>query len=137
MLESLKRKRSEEGFTLIELLIVIIILAILAVIVVFAVGTTTTNASIAACKSTVKSVETAVEAFKAQTGTYPKAVVTLTGKKTVTGQTVGPWLRSAPTANKSGHYTVSLVATTGKVNVSIKGGAGTTADGTPNPCTAA
>src|SRR5579862_7912587 len=90
MLEKLKQRRSEEGFTLIELLIVIIILAILAAIVVFAVGTTSKNAAVAACNSTVKSVETAIEAYKAQITTAPEAIGTLT--KTVTGQ--GPWLRS-------------------------------------------
>ena len=73
MLEKLKERKGEGGFTLIELLIVIIILAILAAIVIFAVGTTTKNASVSSCNSTVKSVETAVEAFKAQTGTFPAA----------------------------------------------------------------
>lgn len=71
MWERMKEKRAEGGFTLIELLIVIIILAILAAIVVFAVGSTSKNSIVASCKADAKSVETATEAFKAQTGTWP------------------------------------------------------------------
>jgi general secretion pathway protein G len=74
MWERMQEKRNEGGFTLIELLIVIIILAILAAIVVFAVGTTGKNASAASCEADAKSVETAVEAYKAgPTAVYPAA----------------------------------------------------------------
>ena len=64
-------KRDQGGFTLIELLIVIIILAILAAIVVFAVGSTNTNAIASSCNADAKSVETALEAYKAQISTLP------------------------------------------------------------------
>jgi prepilin-type N-terminal cleavage/methylation domain-containing protein len=74
-LERLHRRRDEMGdeggFTLIELLIVIVILGILAAIVVFAVQNLTTSASQASCGSDYKTVETAVEAYKAQMGNYP------------------------------------------------------------------
>jgi general secretion pathway protein G len=66
VIERLNKRRDEEGFTLIELLIVIVILGILAAIVVFAVGGTGTNAAVAACKSDAASLETALEAYKAQ-----------------------------------------------------------------------
>ena len=119
-LERLKKRRDDEGFTLIELLIVIIILAILATIVIFAVGTTTKNAALASCKSTVKTVQTALEAYKAQTptGTYPATLGALTSAVTTTGTTVGPWLKAAPNTNtatlKSGwaiDYTDALAGT--------------------------
>ena len=97
-LERLKKRRDDEGFTLIELLIVIIILAILATIVIFAVGTTTKNAALASCKSTVKTVQTALEAYKAQaTGKYPTTLTVLKTKTTTT--TTGPWLKSIPNQN--------------------------------------
>ena len=64
-------KRDQGGFTLIELLIVIIILAILAAIVVFAVGNTNTNAIASSCNADAKSVETALEAYKAQIDFVP------------------------------------------------------------------
>jgi general secretion pathway protein G len=66
-----KRASGEGGFTLIELLIVIVILGILATIVVFAVGGVTDKGDAAACKADKKTLETAVEAFRAQTGAYP------------------------------------------------------------------
>jgi prepilin-type N-terminal cleavage/methylation domain-containing protein len=73
-METLTKKRGEEGFTLIELLIVIVILGILAAIVVFAVGTTGSNSAAAACKADAKSVEVALESYKAQNNnTYPSA----------------------------------------------------------------
>jgi general secretion pathway protein G len=143
MLERLKQKRTDEGFTLIELLIVIIILAILAAIVVFAVGTTTKNASVAACKSTAKSVETAVEAYKAQTGAFPASVTVLVTKtKNATGTTVGPWLRQKPpkqTAGSTAKYAIGITATTGKVSVYTPAKTGTahTFDTTAGACSGA
>jgi prepilin-type N-terminal cleavage/methylation domain-containing protein len=118
MLERLKQKRNEGGFTLIELLIVIIILAILAAIVVFAVGTTTTNAKQSACNSDAKSVETAVEAYKAQLGKDPAAMTDLT-----TAGPNGPWLRQIPSATVAQNgYAITLVANTGEVDVDTGGG---------------
>ncbi len=106
MLNRLQEKRDEGGFTLIELLIVIIILAILAAIVVFAVGTTTTNAKASSCNADAKSVETAVEAYKAQQGSYPATMADLT-----TAGPNGPWLRQAPTATLATNgYVISLLA---------------------------
>jgi general secretion pathway protein G len=59
-------KKNESGFTLIELLIVIVILGVLAGIVVFAVGGINDTSKASACKSDVKNVEIAQEAFYAQ-----------------------------------------------------------------------
>jgi general secretion pathway protein G len=66
-----KARREESGFTLIELLIVIVILGVLAGIVVFAVGGITNTGQTAACKADIKTVKTAVEAYRAQSGAYP------------------------------------------------------------------
>jgi general secretion pathway protein G len=65
-------KKNESGFTLIELLIVIVILGVLAGIVVFAVGGINDTSKASACKSDVKNVEIAQEAFYAQS-VAPKA----------------------------------------------------------------
>ncbi|MCU1655546.1 MAG: type pilus assembly protein PilA [Pseudonocardiales bacterium] len=59
-------RKNESGFTLIELLIVIVILGVLAGIVVFAVGAFNNDGKAAACKSDVKNVEIAQEAFYAK-----------------------------------------------------------------------
>lgn len=83
-LERLQRRRGElqereGGFTLIELLIVIVILGILAAIVVFAVQNLGTSSYQATCQSDYKTVETAVEAYKAQMGDYPSGSATAAG----------------------------------------------------------
>lgn len=56
----------EQGFTLVELLIVIVILGILAGIVVFAVGNLTESASTNACGTEADTVQTAIQAYRAQ-----------------------------------------------------------------------
>lgn len=64
-------RRDEHGFTLIELLIVIVILGILAGIVLFAVGGVTNRGNLAACRSDLKTIQVAVEAYRAKNGNYP------------------------------------------------------------------
>ncbi|HVA02372.1 MAG TPA: prepilin-type N-terminal cleavage/methylation domain-containing protein [Acidimicrobiales bacterium] len=125
-LNSLQRmvaKRDQGGFTLIELLIVIIILAILAAIVVFAVGSTNTNAIASSCNADAKSVETALEAYKAQIGSYPSSLSALTSGPTATtingvNETVGPWLKELPATN---NYIISADSA-GVVSVAGPGG---------------
>ncbi len=79
----------EQGFTLVELLIVVVILGILAGIVVFAVGNLTESAGVNGCDTEATTVETAAEAYKADTGAYPTAIGDLTGG-------ADPLLKSAP-----------------------------------------
>ncbi len=124
MIELFKKKRDEEeGFTLIELLIVIVILGILAAIVVFAVGGTGQNAAVAACKADAKSLETALEAYKAQSGsgTFPPSPAANDAKDPgwsallgSGGATNTPYLRSVPSA---AHYTLWWDSSTGAVFV--------------------
>ena len=80
-------KKTDEGFTLIELLIVIVILGILAAVVVFAVGGITDSGQESSCKAELKTLETAIEAYRAQNGTYATSIASLTG---------GEFLRSDP-----------------------------------------
>ena len=144
MLARLKRKRSEEGFTLIELLIVIIILAILAVIVIFAVGSTTKNASIAACKTTVKTVQTAVAAYDTSVGTYPTALATLlvTSVAAQTGGTAGPFLKNLPATGAAlpsgkNYAFTTAVGATGTIYIFAKNHVTSAAATTGTACTAA
>ena len=139
ILQRMVAKRNEGGFTLIELLIVIIILAVLAAIVVFAVGTTTQNAVAASCNADAKSVETAMEAYKAQTGSYPSSVsaahyaIGYAGQRRERdGGTVGS--RLAP---GTGHYSISIDTTGGIYILSTAGGSPNSTnnfDITPSVC---
>lgn len=64
-------RKNESGFTLIELLIVIVILGILAGIVVFSVSGITDRGDKSACKANIATIDVAVEAYYAQSGSYP------------------------------------------------------------------
>jgi prepilin-type N-terminal cleavage/methylation domain-containing protein len=62
--------KQDKGFTLVELLIVIVILGILATVTVFAVTGITNKGKTSACQSDAKTIQTAEEAFSANTGAY-------------------------------------------------------------------
>src|SRR5882757_10494202 len=82
MLKQLRQARqNQSGFTLIELLIVIVILGVLSAIVVFAVGGITDTGKVSACKSDIKTVEVASEAYYAKTGGYATDIATLVTAK--------------------------------------------------------
>lgn len=72
-----RRRKNDDGFTLIELLIVIIILGVLAAIVVFSVRGITNNSKQVACETEIGTVETAIEAFYADTNAYPATIADL------------------------------------------------------------
>lgn len=74
-----RQQRGQGGFTLIELLVVIAILGILAGVVVFAVGNTTDKAQTNACKVERKTILTALEATKGETGAYPASIAVMVG----------------------------------------------------------
>jgi prepilin-type N-terminal cleavage/methylation domain-containing protein len=62
--------KQDKGFTLVELLIVIVILGILATVTVFAVTGITNKGKTSACQSDAKTIQTAEEAYSANTGAY-------------------------------------------------------------------
>jgi len=96
MLERIRTVRAEEsGFTLIELLIVVVILGVLAGIVVFAVQAFNGEGVTAACKSDVKNVEIASEAYYAKVHTYSPDIATLVANN---------YLKEPPGTD---HYTIT------------------------------
>jgi general secretion pathway protein G len=104
MMEAIwKRRNSEEGFTLVELLVVIAILGILAGVAVFAISGTTGQSKTAACKSDLVSVQTASDAFTAQS---PTGAVAANVAALIPG-----YLR-APGPSTTNGYTITLVSGT-------------------------
>ena len=90
--------KQDKGFTLVELLIVIVILGILATVTVFAVTGITNKGKTSACQSDAKTIQTAEEAYSANTGSY-------------TASSVGSRQRR-PHARSSTKFTIALVAAT-------------------------
>jgi general secretion pathway protein G len=72
----------ERGFTLVEMLIVIVLLGVLAGIVVFAVGNATSNAKATGCNAEKRTINEALESYKANTGVYPTAAAAGGGSHT-------------------------------------------------------
>lgn len=66
-----------KGFTLIELLVVIVILGVLAAVVVFSINGITDNSEESACRAQKRTIETAVEAYRAENGSYPTNMAAL------------------------------------------------------------
>jgi prepilin-type N-terminal cleavage/methylation domain-containing protein len=85
MIEQRKRNRGQGGFTLIELLVVIAILAILAGVAIFAVGGLNESADKSACLTEKDTINTAIQAFKADQGVYPANDYTLYTDYTAVG----------------------------------------------------
>ncbi len=99
-------RRDDSGFTLIELVIVILILGVLAGVVVFSVRGISDRGSLAACRTEVRTVETAIEAARANTGNYPATVHDLVG---------GGFLREDPSGSSNIAPGTTINATTGEM----------------------
>jgi len=121
MQKLLQKARTDEGFTLIELMIVIVILGVLAGIVIFAVGGITDKGNVAACKSDIKTVSVAVEAYLAKNGSYPAELDHGSASTTDVVHAPNRFLRAQTglgtltLVNTSGGYTVTYDPATGDV----------------------
>ena len=104
-------RKNDSGFTLTEMLIVIVILGVLSGIVVFAVSAFNNDGVTASCKSDVKTVEIASEAYYAKVGKYATAIDD--DKHTSTTLVGAGYLKEAPSSAK---YTVTYTAGTGAVS---------------------
>jgi type II secretion system protein G len=118
----LEARRKDGGFTLIELLIVIVILGVLAAVVVLAVGAFDDRGEEAACKSDVKAVEVAVEAYRAKNGSYP------TSLNDLVSNTDENYLRSLPNDSVNDPYRIVYYPATGAVQGIINNDAEDAAD---------
>jgi len=107
-------RSNDSGFTLVELLIVIVILGILTGIVVFAVGGFSDRGETAACKADKKTVEVAVEAYRAKTGGYPTGLDSNARFDKLVHPAIATeqYLREQPNSPK---YTISITDDNGTV----------------------
>ena len=71
--------RNRKGLTLIELLIVVIILGALAAIAIPRITTSATTAKQNACTTNVNTLNTSIEMYEKDTGSFPAALATVTG----------------------------------------------------------
>jgi general secretion pathway protein G len=104
------RKKSERGFTLIELLIVISIIGILATLIIVNVITVKLRARDAQRKSDLAQIQSALELYRADQGTYPPALPAC-GNSLVNGATV--YLQKVPCDPLNNGQYVYSYATTG------------------------
>lgn len=121
MLRAIQRARDEEsGFTLIELLIVIVILGILAGVVIFSVGGVTDTGNVAACKTDLKTVSVAVEAYKAKNGSFPPDLEPSLTDPALGDQFLRPQdgLAGSALVQTQGGYTINYDSATGDVTAS-------------------
>ncbi len=90
MLKVSPKTRLKRGFTLIELLVVMVVIAVLALIVVPQFASRTTQAREANLRSNLKSLRTAVQTYKADTGVWPADLAKLSSDTTSGWQ--GPYI---------------------------------------------
>ena len=70
--------RNRKGFTLVELLIVVLIIGALAAIAIPRIGSSAANAKTNACKTNVDTINSQIELFMANTGSWPTALTDVT-----------------------------------------------------------
>ncbi len=69
-----------QGFTLVEILLVVAILGILAGVAVVGLGNRTKTANIAATRTSIKAIQTAIDIYEVDNGAYPATLQALLTK---------------------------------------------------------
>jgi general secretion pathway protein G len=88
------RAAARGGFTLIEVLLVVAILGILAGVAVVGLKGRTQKANIAACRTSIQAVQTAVDVYETDNGVYPPSLQALL-TRTSENNWNGPYIRDA------------------------------------------
>jgi len=86
---------SRAGFTLVEILLVVAILGILAGVAVTKLSGRTKAASIAATRTSISAVGTAIDAYEVDNGIYPQSLLNLQTKGNENNWN-GPYMKSPP-----------------------------------------
>ncbi len=104
--------RKVKGFTLVELLIVVLILGALAAIAVPRITASTTTAKANACKTNIDIMNSQIEMYRADSGSYPGTLATLTSDPNY-------FPEDLPVCPSSGTYT--MTGTPPRVDCDIPG----------------
>jgi general secretion pathway protein G len=91
-MQTLRKRAQRRGFTLIELLVVIIILAILAAVVIPNVINRTSDARKSKALADIAAIDSALDAYKLDTGSYPPTLDSLQNNSGAQGWN-GPYLK--------------------------------------------
>ncbi len=128
------RPKTDAGFTLIEIILVIVILAVAAGVAVVAIGGFTGTSPVAECRQYYQAVQTALESYRQQEGSFPSSgtvlpghtgvsftstngVDALTSSDTSVTPAIGPWMRDKPV--DTGHNFQIWVSTDGQGTISV------------------
>jgi prepilin-type N-terminal cleavage/methylation domain-containing protein len=112
----LNKMRSQKGFTLLELIFVVIILAVLAGVALINLGGSDDDAKLAAVKTDMQSIATALKVYKAKIGEFPATLSALTSAS----GTYKAMLDSEPTQPSGSSYTYEYISGTGVTLSSTK-----------------
>lgn len=91
MIESRKAHMGQGGFTLIELLVVVAILAVLGGAAIIGIGAMRGNAQEQVCKTDLKTIRTAAEAYRVSEDAVPADVAALIAENYVAADTDPGW----------------------------------------------
>jgi general secretion pathway protein G len=135
------RVHSDGGFTLIEILVVLVVLGIMSAVAVVALSSFNGTSPAASCRSDYQSVQTAMDSYRQQEGTFPIAgqkgipptvgstanAVTYLMQQDNSVPPAGPWMNQNQ-LSLSGHYQI-WAPTDGSGTISVYNSAGTLVTG--------
>ena len=104
----------KKGFTLIEILFVVIVIAILAAIAIPRIVTSTGTAKTNACKANQAIMNTQIEQYRLDNGSWPSALTTVTNSTTY-------FPDGAPTCPEGAFANYSMNGTTYRVSCNTSG----------------